>query len=621
MGWGTPTNIGTASDVSSAATVQLSSVTVPAGSLIVVCATEGSTTAGWACADGASNSYVMAASQATGDSGAETVVFYARNSKALSSSTITFTKGRASDNTVISAFYVSGALASATPLDLSASTSGTSASPSLASGTPANSNELFVGIVGWESSVTTFTQAASWAAPPNAISAIVGAEVAGGYLIGAVTGTAAQTYAPTLSGSVPWAEIVLSFIAAEPSPNYDWPPPKGPQPGVISLRTISESVKLNLIGNDTFFGAPGDGPTYDYPNPRAPLYPIGPMTTWANSIEQNQNLVGKDQFFGAAGEPSPNYDWPVPRGYVPGVSLRTWIYPPSTNIASVQPFFGAPGQFPTYDWPNPRGPLQGGIDLRTWIQRLSIQLLGKDQFFGAPGTGSDYDYPNPRGPSQGAIAAKTHIDLHRSFLPDQGFEAPGQPFENYDWPVPRGYVHGISLRTHTDPLRIQLQGKDVLPNGPGSVVYDYPNPRGRVWPNDRGWVGQLPINLVNQDGFFGPPGSPPTYDWPNPKGAQRGSISLATWAYPVTLSSLGKDTFFAGPGVGPDYDWPNPRGPVHGAITLKTWVDCLKLELAGQDKFFSGAGTGPDYDYPNPRGPSRSTDSFDVDPADHVPPD
>jgi hypothetical protein len=149
-----------------------------------------------------------------------------------------------------------------------------------------------------------------------------------------------------------------------------------------------------------------------------------------------------------------------------------------------------------------------------------------------------------------------------------------------------------------------------------------------------------PPNLVaatlgGQDQFFGAPGQPPTYDWPNPRIAvqpqeNRGFVRAAN------VQLLGLDQFFGAPGEAPRFDWPNPpqpRQPAQSHYQTNLWVGLLaqpfaqtdwpnpqqakqpqenssfvraaNVQLIGQDRFFAGAGQAPIYDWPNPQRPRQ----------------
>src|SRR5882724_8167935 len=58
--------------------------------------------------------------------------------------------------------------------------------------------------------------------------------------------------------------------------------------------------------------------------------------------------------------------------------------------------------------------------------------------------------------------------------------APVTPeLRQYDWPNPRGTIPRIALRTHLDPLKLNLLGQDSFPSI-GNQNYDWPNPRGSI---------------------------------------------------------------------------------------------------------------------------------------------
>lgn len=207
------TDIGAAGDTPNP-TVAISSVTVPAGSLIVIFIEEAIATVGGTVSDG-SNTYTKAASKSQAG-----VVFgafyYAWNSLALSGATITYTKENSGVATTMAAFYATGIQTASDPLDaaVTATAGGVSATPSVTSGTPGTSGELFVGCTGRNAGAETFTQDStngSYAAPPDAF-AIAVSGVGGGFLVNA--GSSAKTYAPTISSSRTWVDIIIGFKAA-----------------------------------------------------------------------------------------------------------------------------------------------------------------------------------------------------------------------------------------------------------------------------------------------------------------------------------------------------------------------------------------------------------------------
>jgi hypothetical protein len=226
-----PTNIGTASDVTGAATVAVTVPVggVPAGATIFACVGEETATVGGSVADSTGNSYARVAGQVNLIGNANGQLYYAFNVLPLSSGkTVTFTKNTAASNSVLSAFYATSTEVynGGDPLDsaVTKSTNGTSGTPTLTSGTPATKNELFVGVLMAQGgSADTFTQDATnaaWATPPVKIrSAAAGNDpiIEGG----SVKHSSATTliYAPTIT-SASWAEIISGF--KPPVPYQGW---------------------------------------------------------------------------------------------------------------------------------------------------------------------------------------------------------------------------------------------------------------------------------------------------------------------------------------------------------------------------------------------------------------
>lgn len=519
-----------------------------------------------------------------------------------------------------------------------------------------------------------------------------------------VANALAGVFATLLGSSI---AILSGTTPATPAPPalYDWPNPPGLQRG---RPDFIAGVNLNLVGQDRFFGAPGQGPVYDYPNPRGYAYPtelrthLDPLKIlllvpsrqldWPNPLGPRRNpdfigpvnlsLVGQDQFFGAPGQ-GPVYDYPNPRGYQfpidlrtqlqstapylqttapfyqtqwpnpplaaqPATSLRThldplkltllvpfaqtdWPLPPRAapypislrthierNISLLNgqdTIYGANGQVPTYDWQNPRGPLRGN---QYFVDRNLAALNGKDTIYGANGEVPAYDWQNPRG-YQYAITLRTWTEHNTPLLygQDTFFGEMGQGPANLDWPVPKGPVFPIDLRTFYQGFYIAPQTPPQLP----PFAYDYPNPRAYQFSNEfRTWTqGITALTQVHTP-------SPTNYDFPNPRGPQA-AIDLRTqtnstapyipvdkpfvqadWPNPRAAQFSNEfrtftQTFFLGNNNAlppTNYDWPNPRGPMFARDMLSLW-DFRKLGY--QDTFFGGPGQPPaNLDWPNPRG-------------------
>lgn len=202
------TNIGTNANTAGA-TLTLSAVTVPAASLIVVIVAEDDGGAGGGSISDGVNTYTSASLSGIGNVLVGTLhTFFAPNAS-LSGGTITYTKNTSGDATSITAIYASNIL-TVSPLDaaVKATATGNSAAPTVTSGTPAQSGELFVGGIG-VNGTETFTQDSGhgWSSPPNSSGSTFPAF--GGAQVNAGTGT--KIFAPTLSASNLWGINVVGF--------------------------------------------------------------------------------------------------------------------------------------------------------------------------------------------------------------------------------------------------------------------------------------------------------------------------------------------------------------------------------------------------------------------------
>lgn len=201
--WGTPTSLGTGTN-SAGGTIILSTVTAPVGSMVVVLVAEANTAAG-SVTDSAGNTYTLA-KLINGNPNAQ--IFYSSGIAALASGTITYTKAASGSNVVISAFYITGAAAS--PLDLATTgTTGTSTSPSITSAAPAVVNELFVTATQWAVASQTLTQDTNHAWAAITLAQGNSLSITGGTFVN--TGSGALTYAPTISASETWKQLLVSF--------------------------------------------------------------------------------------------------------------------------------------------------------------------------------------------------------------------------------------------------------------------------------------------------------------------------------------------------------------------------------------------------------------------------
>lgn len=556
-------NIGTntgASGTTLAVTVPAAGV--PAGSLIVVAVTEKSTsgTSG-TLADTASNTWntsqgVNLAALAADGRG---TVFFAFNSKKLvSGNTITYTRNLSGASCAMSACYFQGILQSSNPEDTAAraSATGTTGTITVTSGTPANAGDLFVGVLlDSGSSVAggnaTFTQASTWAIPPNEATTggSGGSRVDGGWKRG--SGTSTQTYNPTLSSTAQqWGLLITAFRmvpdvvkTTELVPfyydkasylrywdlfEYNPPLPKPPlkiqrpplrglpeQPGIL-LQTWTSSTPIWLLPTTVQrplnqFDWPLPYPTYWYrdwiefgntlppfPTPfKQTDWPLTPSRYWDIFWSQSPKPVPITPIY-----PSRNYDWPLPP-----VSKQYWdIFwsqqPYEVKVTDIYPSRN-------FDWPNPP-PVYW---YREWIQSGLLEEEPFPPFH-------QHDWPNP----QPVYWYREWVDKRRLETPvrqqdwpipprvlwDQFWSqgpyqvpiTPTYPSRNYDWPNP------------TQPWRLdQFWSQDLrqLPFFVFAVPFnqlDWPLPQPVTW--DRFWTqSPAPVPVTPTYPYR-------TYDWPNP---------------------------------------------------------------------------------------------------------
>jgi hypothetical protein len=332
-------------------------------------------------------------------------------------------------------------------------------------------------------------------------------------------------------------------------------------------------------GKDKFFGLAGH-PTYDWPVPKGAIPSIS-LKTWIDPLKL---LAGQDKFFGLAGHPT--YDWPVPKGKPHSIDLRTFTDSTKIKLIGKDTFFGLAGN-PTKDWPVPKGAIPA-TTLKTWTDQFKLLLQGQDTFFGAAGQVPEFDWQNPRG-KEHPISLR-HWDVGNRLNTLFSFTA---PFSLSDWPVPSRAVPPIELKTWIQRLNV-LAGSDQFFGLAGHPSFDWPNPKGYVPSTGlKTWIQELLPTLLGQDQFFGLAGHP-IFEWPNPRG-NGPAIDLRTWIDKSKTQLIGQDLLpFA------QDDWPVPKGPTP-VITLRTLLQQLNI-LAGQDQFF-GLGGAPQFNWPNPRGP------------------
>lgn len=388
----------------------------------------------------------------------------------------------------------------------------------------------------------------------------------------------------------------VNFWAFTPFNQDDWPNPKGQSSN--QLRIFSDSYKLTLIGQDTFFGTAGQSPVYDWPNPQQPrrlrldftqsvnFWAFTPFNQndWINptpprGLKADQLGFTYSTAFWSIPSAAPFnlLDWPNPQRYR---ALQFGFNNPTAfwSITAAFPF--------NYnDWPNPQR--QRGLQIG-FVDFYKLSLIGQDQFFGAPGQGPVYDWPNPQRPRQRNEFGSS--DYYKVLLN----AVPPEPFYLLDWPNPKG-ARGLQIG-FVDSYKLFLIGQDKFFGAAGqSPVYNWPNPRGPQQRNEFGFVQYQTSLYVTFQPFA-------LLDWPNPQRStyrETGStLPFAFWRLtPFNVT-----------------DWPNPkgaRGPQIGS------VDSYKLTLIGQDSFFGGAGKAPVYDWPNPKGPRQRNEFGFVLPFDN----
>lgn len=216
------TNIGVATAASgSNAQITVGVGGVPSGALIAASTEHRANNASsGSIADTPTNTYteIVGASLNATQTNGRGVLWYKENCAALSSgNTITYTPPASATN-AISAFYATG-IATSGSLDTAVTNSatGSSTTPSVTSGTPGVSGELFVAAVAQRGSSGTFTQDTtnSWAAPFNEASSGTAngdARINGGNQVNGGAGTI--TYAPSYTVTSPWAAFVAGFKAS-----------------------------------------------------------------------------------------------------------------------------------------------------------------------------------------------------------------------------------------------------------------------------------------------------------------------------------------------------------------------------------------------------------------------
>jgi hypothetical protein len=197
------------SNNASGATLTLTGVTVPSGSLIVVGVIENAATANGTLGDGGTNTYGVAKGNTvgSGNSGWCTLFFIA-NCGALSNATITFTKQNTGAAAQMSAVYV-GSVATASAQDATVTVAAVGNSTSAASGNsgiPGTNAELMIGLVASSGSSAPGSPTGWCTAFANGV-----ANASLGLFFGEIRGGLAPVSLTSAVASANWAAVVVGF--------------------------------------------------------------------------------------------------------------------------------------------------------------------------------------------------------------------------------------------------------------------------------------------------------------------------------------------------------------------------------------------------------------------------
>lgn len=202
------TNIGVSGNTSGAA-LTLSSVTVPANSIIIVLIMEFVAAQPGSMSDSAGNTYSLISNLSINGTG----IFYSITGKALSGGTITYTKHTSGTAVSLAASYLTGAALATPDSAVTASVTGTSKTPSLTSGVPSVRNEMLIGLMAYDT-VAGIIADGNWVGAPS----LGPTEGSGGFNNATVFGgsqlvasPAAKTFAPGLSLNSDWSVFIIGF--------------------------------------------------------------------------------------------------------------------------------------------------------------------------------------------------------------------------------------------------------------------------------------------------------------------------------------------------------------------------------------------------------------------------
>lgn len=252
----------TTANNSAGATLGSGNVTIPSGSLIIVVVSEATATTNGTMADAAGNTYTVGASGTESASAGQGMIFYAYNSAALTAQAITYTKAGSGHATSMTVSYLTGMQTGSDPRDsaTAANASGTSASPSVTSGTPGSAGLIMVGALTLSNgSALTYTAAA----PTYTLGTMTGvttqATAQSQGQIMATPSIAPFVFAPTLSGTATgWVALVVGFkVATVPAGHWgvaQWAPSH-----VYAAGSIVRQLAIPGIGSERCFRTAAGG--------------------------------------------------------------------------------------------------------------------------------------------------------------------------------------------------------------------------------------------------------------------------------------------------------------------------------------------------------------------------
>jgi hypothetical protein len=238
---------------------------------------------------------------------------------------------------------------------------------------------------------------------------------------------------------------LLAPAVAVPTVPPDWPVTRS-RPMTVELRTLADGPLVVLLGQDRFFGAPGETTVADWTMPRR-----GPAG-------RQDAIVAAVAALTAAVAPQAGWDWaPRPmarRGPVEGWVQAGQLVLPAPLVLAVWPerMVARPGRQDG----GPQAPLPALLvqlttpfqvaDTGLWTPRAArrpegprpwttLTLLGRDVLYWSPGEVAPYSWPVPGGRPPHRENRTLVVGLAGS----AAYAEPGQ-VPMYDWPVTRTVV-------------------------------------------------------------------------------------------------------------------------------------------------------------------------------------